>query len=303
MKKLHILLTIFMLGLASITWTSCSESGSMDVDIHDPSCFFEPSEDDNSLEANLRRAFQYKHNAFLLFNDTLQHRFNGLDINGDSTFWTERLALDYEIGQTAYPSNSYDYTNLTSVEDKEMAVDFLETYVLPHIGEKLMPYSWYLCGQINYRASTTSAPSHPYAATGQRCIVVAFSQLKKLKTDAQKQQFVSRILTAILPQLAMNKNDAFEEFYAVSDGYYDRTTSDDITEARHVVRYYGFLDYVKNTWGHCATPTKEKDMTMYCTYSLTYTDEQIEQMYAAYPVVLKKWRIFKKVMTDIGFVF
>ena len=86
MKKLHILLTIFMLGLASITWTSCSESGSMDVDIHDPSCFFEPSEDDNSLEANLRRAFQYKHNAFLLFNDTLQHRFNGLDINGDSTF-------------------------------------------------------------------------------------------------------------------------------------------------------------------------------------------------------------------------
>ena len=44
-----------------------------------------------------------------------------------------------------------------------------------------------------------------------------------------------------------------------------------------MVRYYGFLDYVKNTWGHCATPTKEKDMTMYCTYSLTYTDEQIAE--------------------------
>ena len=60
---------------------------------------------------------------------------------------------------------------------------------------------------------------------------------------------------------------------------------------------------MKNIWGHCATPTKEQDLTMYCTYSMTYTDEQIEQMYADYPNVLKKWRIFKQVMTEIGFVF
>ena len=68
-----------MLGLGSITWTSCSEDYDLDLDIHDPSCFFEPSEGDNSQEANLRRAFQQRHNAFLLFNDTLQHRFNGND--------------------------------------------------------------------------------------------------------------------------------------------------------------------------------------------------------------------------------
>ena len=302
MKKIYPLSALLLLA-GCLTWTACSEDESLDLETHDPSSFFEPADSDESPEAVLRRTFQQKHNSFLLFNDTLQHRFNGLDINGDSTFWTELLALDYVVGQTAYPSNGYTYNNMTSVEDKANAVTYLEENILPHISARLMPYSWYLCGQINYRQSSTAAPSHPYAATGQRCIVVAFSQLKKLKTDAQRKQFTSRILTAILPQLASNRIEAFDAFYQVSEGYHDRTTTDNVTEARHVVRYYGFLDYVKNIWGHCATPTKEQDLTMYCTYSMTYTDEQIEQMYADYPNVLKKWRIFKQVMTEIGFVF
>ena len=282
---------IFVSGLLS-----CSGEDSVEVNIHDPNAFFEPNPNVSDEESQIRRAFTEKYGAYLLFNDTIQKNFIGYDINGDSVYRVELVSIDYTIGQTAYASNKYTYHYLSSIEDKKEAVAFLEQYVLIHITNKLMPYSWMLCSQINYDES-----QHPYAAAGQRCIVVSTGLLSRLKTEAQRAQYVSRIINAILSTLVNKNISSFADFFAVSKGYYGLTITAS-TEAilRNYAREHGFLDKVNGLW-NTNTPSEEEDLDMFCTYLLTYNDEYIETTFKDYPLVLKKWNIFKDVMYSLGF--
>ena len=42
---------------------------------------------------------------------------------------------------------------------------------------------------------------------------------------------------------------------------------------------------------------------MFCTYLLAYDDEYIESTFKEYPLVLKKWEIFKNVIYTLGYRF
>ena len=271
----------------------------MDVDIHDPNTFFEPAPDAHDEESQIRRDFKKKYGAYLLFNDTIQKQFLGFDINGDSVFKVECVSIDYTIGQTAYAGNKYDYLYLSTLEDKKTAVEFLEQYVLSHITNKLMPYSWLLCNQINYDEGS----QHPYAAAGQRCIAVSTGLLSKLKTEKQRDQYVNRILMAILSTLVQKNINDFSDFFLISKGYYGTTiTASSESILRDYARQHGFLDKVNGTF-NTSTPTEGEDLNMFCTYLLAYDDEYIESTFKEYPLVLKKWEIFKNVIYTLGYRF
>lgn len=297
--------TLYLLALlvACVVFQACSGDDNEAVSLHDPNDFFEPDSGATDEESLMRRQFRERHGAYLLFNDTLQRKFYGTDLNGDSIYWYELLSVDYTVGQVAYASDHYTYLLLSSTDDKRNAVSFLEDYILNHIGGKLMPYSWFLCRQINY--DDGSSQSHPYAVAGQRAIVVSCGLLSRLRTEAQKRQYVSRIMSAILGELLANKSDYFADFLAVSDGYYSLSFSaanDNV--ARNYVRNRGFLDQRKNTFGsYYVTPSRAEDLGNFSNYALTYSDEYMEAAFKDYPLVLRKWHIFKETMISLGYTF
>ena len=289
------------LAIAAIAFIclSCSGEDNLDVEIHDPNEFFEADPNANDEETQLRKAFENKYGAYLLFNDTIQKQFQALDINGDSVFRVELLSIDYSIGQVAYANNAYTYNYLSTIDEKRASVEFLEQNILNHITNRLMPYSWMLCSQINY----DDGKQHPYAAAGQRCIVVATGILSRLRTEAQRTQYVSRVISAILGTLVRNNSGEFGEFHAVSKGYYGLAISASSEEVlRHYARQHGFFDKINGLF-NTTTPTEEEDLNMYCTYMLSYSDEYIATTYANYPLVLKKWNIFKNIVYNLGFRF
>lgn len=299
MKKL---LYIFTVVFAFWGMASCSSEDEEAVSIHDPNAFFAPADNDDSEEAQIRRQFKSKYNAYLLFNDTLQKKFNGIDVNGDSVFWVELLSLNYTTAQVSYHSEKYTYDYLASLEERKEALAFLEEEILSHISGKLMPYSWFLCSQINFDDGSTS--NHPYAAAGQRAIVIATGLLPRLKTEAQRKQFINRVLIGMMGQLVANNISAFDDFFEVSKGYYgiNFTASSDAV-AQNYCRSHGFLDKSSSVWGGYATPSETADLSTFSTYVLTYDDEYIEKQYVNYPLVLKKWYIFKDVLKSLGYKF
>lgn len=295
MKK--ILYLIAVVAMTSFL-LSCGSEEFMDVDIHDPNVFFEPKPDAQDEESQIRRNFKNQYGAYLLFNDTLQKEFLGFDINGDSVFKIECVSLDYTIGQTAYASDNYTYLYLKTLDEKKEAVAFLEQNILNHITDQLMPYSWMLCQQINY----DDGKQHPYAAAGQRCVVVATGLLSRLKTETQRSQYVSRILLSILGTLTTNKTEvAFQDFIEISKGYYGLTISGSSDSVlRDYARQYGFLEKITSLL-NTRTPTVEEDLGMFCTYLLTYDDTYVETTFKDYPLVLKKWAVFKEAIFKLGF--
>lgn len=288
--------------LALLCLMACSaEDTPDDVVLHDPSAFFEPAADDMSEEAQMRREFQKRYGAYLLFNDTIQKRYIGTDVNGDTVYFVERLSLGYSIPQTAFATEAYSYDLYTNIEDKQAALEFLENHILTHVTGKLMPYSWLLCNLIHYNSG--SLTSTPYAAAGQRAIVVSTGMLSRLQTEAQLQQYVARVLVAFLGQLAANNSKAFTEFFEISEGYYSVTFSASTDAAAdNYSRSHGFLDRASTLWGNYCTPGQTEDLNAYATYLLNYDDEYIERVYADYPLVRQKWALFKRIITELGYV-
>jgi len=294
MKKIVLFIQAFFLMSALV---SCNSEDNLEADIHDPNVFFEPDPNAQDEESVMRRQFKSKYGSYLLFNDTIQKNFLGFDINGDSVFRVELVSVDYTIGQTAYANNGYTYLYLSTIQEKKDALDFLEQYVLNHVTEKLMPYSWMLCRQINY----DDGSQHPYAVAGQRCIVVATGLVSRLRTEAQKKQYIDRILNMILGTLVMNNYEAFSEFLSISKGSYGINISASSDEVlRNYCRQHGFFDFINGLFNK-STPSEEEDLKLFCTYLLNYDDDYVETTFKEYPLVLKKWTLFKNVIYELGF--
>ena len=73
-----------LLFISLIVFAACGGDDVV-VSVKGISVPFMPAEGDNSEEAELRRRFFSEHGAYLLFSDTLQHEWIGVDANGDES--------------------------------------------------------------------------------------------------------------------------------------------------------------------------------------------------------------------------
>ena len=271
-------------------------------DLKDVTTPFLPAVSDNSEEAQLRRDFYAAHGSFLLFNDTLQRYKTGKDINGEQHYFTETLDLTYDIGMSTYSNNKYSYTLLTDTERKREAVQYVEEYLLTHITGKLMPYSWLLVDKIS--RDFLGAVSSPYAATGQRAVVVACNLLPRL-TDAQKVQYTRQVMNTIIAKLAADNTEAFADFFAVSAAHYDGSFTDPKTTAANtaILNEAGFIcrgqSFGSDTNG--LYPSQELDLNAYARQVAATTPEAFNKKYADYPLVLKKFEIMRRILLDLGY--
>ncbi|MBQ9641183.1 MAG: hypothetical protein IJV06_06455 [Bacteroidaceae bacterium] len=297
MKRLfYIALAFLLLALGS-----CKKD-EVTPDLKDVTTPFLPAVSDNSEEAQLRRDFYAAHGSFLLFNDTLQRYETGKDINGEQHYFTETLDLTYDIGMSTYSNNKYSYTLLTDTERKREAVQYVEEYLLTHITGKLMPYSWLLVDKIS--REFLGAVSSPYAATGQRAVVVACNLLPRL-TDAQKVQYTRQVMNTIIAKLAADNTEAFADFFAVSAAHYDGSFTDPKTTAANtaILNEAGFIcrgqSFGSDTNG--LYPSQELDLNAYARQVAATTPEAFNKKYADYPLVLKKFEIMRRILLDLGY--
>ncbi len=283
---------------------SCSQEEGLTPDFNNPSANFAPSTDDMSDEAQLRRQFYTQTGCYLLFSDTLQHKLLGTDINGQPRYFTETVDLTYTVGQSSSTTMSYTFTYLQQYAQKQQVTDFLTHYVLPHLTKGLKPYSWMVCNMINsYKDTYSGTVSHPYAASNQRCVVVAGNYIvQRERTEQQLQQYAQRILNAIVGQLAVNQSAAFGTFYQYSAEWYetDYSAAGIVGTPSNAELYQrGFL----SSTGIASFPSMTTDLGTYALLVIQYSDEQLAKTYGSYPLILQKAEAVRDVLISLGYVF
>lgn len=298
MKKKYIYILSLLAGII-LSISSCSKEADPTFDFTDPRDGFAPADDATDEISVLRRNFYNETRSFLLFNDTLRHDYIGKDLNGEDRYFTELLDIKYEVGQTSTPTHKPTYTYLDTSEKCINAVTYLKQFILPHLSEKLQPFSWFLAGNI-YDTNDMNNAITPYALSGQRSIALACAQLARLKTDAQKQQLANRHLVIIAQNLANNQASSFANFCAISSNYYstDLKVPEGQTTVEHV-RSLGFL----NTTTVSSYPSQKNDINAYTTLVITYNDEQIQRIYGAYPLIISKAKMFRADLEALGYIY
>ena len=300
MKTIRLFLSFVSLA---IVFVGCGKEDALEADFKNPSANFMPDENDQSEEAQLRRQFFKETGSYLLFNDTIQRELLGVDINGKERYFIETIDLNYAVGQTGTTNAYYNFTLLQTQEQKQLVTDFVRTYVLNHLTGKLRPYSWFLCNVINSYKDNYSAPSKPYSATNQRCIAVAGNYLiQRDRTDDQKKQYAQRVLNGVVGQLVTNNSSAFEEFFKYSANYYSADYSRFGYDGRPSQTELYRLGFLSST-SILAFPSMSTDLGVYALQVIQYTDEQLQQQYGNYPVIIEKAAVVRRVMTELGYVF
>lgn len=294
-------LCLLMAATAAIT-TACSSEDVPAPGEYDIASNYMPAPDDNSETAQMRRDFTEKYGSYLLFNDTLQHVFLGKDINGDDRYFTEHIDIEYRIGQTSTSTDkNYSYTLITDVSTQRMAVEFLEEYILPHLGTRLKPFSWLLAATITHQTNMNTTV-RPYAVTGQRCYALKMGDLKPSSPVRVKQQLANRQLTVVVGGLVNDNSDEFSDFLAVSGAKYGQdtgfTTNEEVLQ---VLRANGFISV--GSYSRFSFPRTNEDINAFVSTVINYNDEAIERMYGSYPLIMQKVRLMKETLTRLGYNF
>ena len=290
--------------------TSCGSEDALEADYINPSDYFKPAAGDDSQESQLRNDFFEQYGSYLLFNDTIQNVYLGTDINGDDRYFVETVDLTYTVGQTGFGKTGtyYIFTYLNSWEQKQYMVDYMKTYILPHFSKRFRPDSWLLTdvitGKLSRRADAQT--NTPYAVVGQRCTAIAGNYLiQRQRTEAQIQNYTNRILNIIVGQLVKNYADAFSDFYAVSSAYYNQSAtnlgypSNAAMNSQDLYKF-GFLIKGTNAMIVC---DRDTDLSAYASSAIENSEEQIEKLYSGYDLVLRKHRIIREILTELGYIF
>ena len=299
-RKIQILLAACM---AVMLMTACGEEDeTLGTEYQDPTVNFIPDPSATDATSVLRREFKEKYGSYLLFTDTLQHYQIGIDVNGDPKFFTEMLNILYSVGQSLpLTDKKQKYTYFTDIEEQRKVVDYMDQYILNHITGKLRPFSWFLAKTIEVRNNLGDI-TRPFAACGQRTIVVSLGQALRL-SDAGKKTLATRILNTIIGQLSQNNSSYFTEFFAISGALYSRSMSvpEGTTRDKYLMEN-GFIT-AGSSLPDFYFPSQKDDLQAYSLIAISYTDERIERTYGQYPLVMKKIQMVKDVLSQLGYVF
>ncbi len=297
MKDIKTLLLVLSIVLSM---GSCSKESAPNPQFHSPASFFMPADTATDATSVMRREFYKNSGSYLLFTDTIQNKYVGTDINGDAVYSVETLDLGYSVGFSGTSTNKYSFTYLTNYEQQKQMTDYLNEYVLYHFTGKVKPFSYFLCDKINIKYVNGSNAS-PYASSGQRGVAIATNYLlKKSRTDAQKKNYANTILNIVITQLASNFSDYFTGFYTYSSAYYGVFWTSYGSDRESTLAKLGFIGIGTYT---TSTPSQENDLEQYSLATLQYSQDAWEKKYADYPVVIKKYKLVRSVLTELGFVY
>jgi len=263
------------------------------------------------LESQLKCAFYKRDSSYLLFNDTLRYEPLGKDTNGDMLYYTETVDIGYVMTSNTMPSK-YIYQYLTTMNEKQGAVDFIEANLLPHLSVKLRPFSWLLINHIA-KYITDDGVSYSYDsdksyAVGDRCTALAMGGLSNL-SDSARAAFTQSVLTGILQnKVSKQTSETLQSFVKYGSALYGTSSSESpATEDENMVlmKTSGFISpYYWGDYPYLGLyPSKDQDLASFVELVLTQTADEVESAYADYPIVIKKYNAMKKIIINLGYIY
>jgi len=267
---------------------------------------FAPSDEDHSATADLRRDFYKETGAYLLFNDTLKKVKNGTDAYGNPIWNTETVDVEYPfIGDVS--SYTYTYKYIRSIDQQKKVADLIKEKLAKRLG-KAVPYSFLIVDSITTwtnnngvleivpEYSWSGAVPHPTQVLGTRCYVVSTSG----DTGFQDANY----FTTIFSQIVLNKlrrlnPDKLSKFYSYGESYYqvDKTdlglehgVNDSIARSRGFWQDYNYY-YLA---------LKDTDLEYFSNAVCTYSESEVKEMMAAFPIVVERFELLRNVIKSMG---
>ena len=280
----------------------------------------------SSADKQLQENFYKTNGIYLLFNDTLQKKQTSINPDGSPFYEYEAVRLDYSVsgeGDGSKKVFAFDYLNTDT--EKQTAADFVQNKVLPHLSGSLMPFSVLLVNRIDYTHSGSDtyyqmATTHPVVYAGPRCTAIAVAGIDDM-SDAEQTSYCNNILMNIInSKLSSLPEGTFDEFYSFCSAYYGTYGMNDDAMtllATYPTQYdlgllengcYAYTDGTNPAYPSFSFPmynikAKEYDLQDYTEHLFSMTEEEFTAKYGKYPVVIKKYRILKKIYEDLGVKF
>ena len=270
-------------------------------------------------ESVMRREFYEKTGVHLLFNDTLRREQRGTFEDGSPRWYTETLDLGYSMtGNNDAPELTYLQTDL----EKEKAVEFVEKYILPHMGQAVRPYSFLMLNTIYGMDPDTYRRGNLNYYVGMRTMALSMDPVFKLETEEEYATHCIAIFQSyVKSKLKLLDAAVTEPFELISDEWYYKKYADfdedfwdnyDKLDAqgddagidaycKDIANQCGFIQ--TNTWS-CRFPWyASDDLEDFVKAVLGTPEEEFMEMYEDYPLVREKYTIVQKIIADMGFIF
>lgn len=312
MKIIKVLL--FTLPLL-LSLTGCG--GEDDLTPSDPDTnYFSVSDDATDATSLLRKAFYDKYGSYLLFNDTLSHVKTGTDAFGDPVYKDELLDVGYD--PTGSSNNVvYTYGYLTDINSQQQAANFVEQYILPHLGAKLRPFSFLLVGSIskytfdsNNYTPDYDAPN-PTAVVGDRATVFALDGILGSDETTMSSYATTVLANIVASKIAGQDATTLSAFTTYGKDLYGKYFSDlgleePADEESNMQAMYdaGFV-VPHQSYGFTLTgayPSQAEDINGYIQLCLNSSAEEVEQKYGSYLTIMEKYRIMSSLLETMGYV-
>lgn len=262
----------------------------------------------------LRKQFKTDTGVHLLFNDTLYVEKTGTDAFGDDILDVKRVDFRYEL--TNVSTSSWRFYYLQNYADMRECTDFVRRYILPHFGSSLLPYSLLLVNSIEYDEYGYEDWEEVAMANNWQCMALGVGGALGLDDD-EKAAYADSFLQDMLSGMFDIFDERLDPFYNVvydgadcySDYFSDYFTDfdpDSWTKEDNIADIYelGFLTCSYSWWyGDWYFPSARNDFNSYYSALFSMTQEEFEQKYAAYPLVMKKYNILKNFIIDLGYKF
>lgn len=256
------------------------------------------------------------HSLFLLYdkygipvyvNDTIGEEDRGVDYYGNPIKYYYVLDMNYTVGAPVvdYSMQERKYT-LMSKEEQTEVINFMDEILMPALPEGMHFNSILLTDSLYEMRTVGISAVRNDLDVYEGVMTLAIGQGAKIAKMTPEEREVQK--GAILKTLLMNhlEETQLTEFYAVSADYYEKMVNINDPSGLNQAdcRYYGFLDYGMKVPGindRYKNVAKAADLEDYVLAYIQYAEEDFLEEFAAFPLVLEKYGLMKKVMEELGY--
>lgn len=296
MKRNYYILILCLLSLAA-----CNKEDELTPSGAKENYFAVPA-DATDAESVLRRDFYEQHGIHLLFNDTLYHELAGYYPDGTPYYNTELLDIRYSMTNQDLTDLLYEY--ITDIDEQRKAVEVVEDYILPHLGDDLCPYSIFLVRNLQtLQYGILETPITYYE--GERCFAINASDM----IDSPEDEILSTcndILYNLVERKLTYETAMLEDFYAYSETYYSQMFSNwgiSMFPTSEELQYIYSLGFLDDPLLFLVFPSESTDLENYLEAIFYDTEDNFKATYATYPVVLEKYDTLKEIIVELGYKF
>lgn len=313
--------TLFIIGILFF-FTACEKEDALEPSYLEKDWFIPQ---DNPADPLQHRAFGIftKWDVPVFYNDTIGRQDRGADRKGQPLVFYKILDLNYNLNNPPNVHSLKDkhYSLIRDEDDIMAGMDFVDQKLLPVLPEQFYIHSILLLDSLyedNYGRKT-----HFNVYSSLEALAIAgVPDIAAMTEDGQKERANEIAVYLTVNYLAGRESEELDAFRRES---YDPVLEKSIYGLPVCLpRYpgytcvppdrwevYGFLDYDRTKYSSLSDPDpknwnytllkEEQDIETYIDAVLSWSEDVFTTQYAAYSKVLKKYRIIRGILLDIGF--